>query len=63
MKNEDMKAPLGKPKAPFKSFNLHVILCLFAVALLGTVAPSTVAQQTPQQRPPVFRGESVLVTV
>ena len=45
---------------------LHVNLCLFAVVIviLCTFAPGS-AQQTPpqQQRPPVFRGEAVLVTV
>ena len=34
---------------------------LFAAVALAGAMP--LAQQTPQQRPPVFRGESVLVTV
>ena len=60
MKSEDMKTQWGKPK-PFKPFNLHVNLVLFVVVFLCTLAGS--AQQTPQQRPPVFRGEAVLVNV
>ena len=60
-----MKTRLDKPKPSFRFFSLHVSFSLFICAILGAFALSGSAQQTPpqQQRPPVFRGEAVLVTV
>src|SRR5690349_17824736 len=46
-------------KGPRESFSAKVTTAVVALAIAAVSA----RQQAPQQRPPVFRGESVLVTV